>query len=102
MLSTCKRNKQHRGGAMLSFSIKQQTQQHTMNKFRVIFTYDEPSRKWETTVEGAENETEAKQGFNAVVITAREAHVCLEHKTTTNSDGSIKLIPATYYEHPHI
>ncbi len=39
--------------------------------FRVIFTYHEPTRKWEATVEGAESPLDALQGFNAVVLTAQ-------------------------------
>ncbi len=41
--------------------------------FKVIFEYDEASRKWEVFVEGATTALEAVQGFNAVVITAHEA-----------------------------
>jgi hypothetical protein len=39
---------------------------------RVIFTYDEPTGKWEATVEGALNRTDARQAFSAVVLTCQQ------------------------------
>jgi hypothetical protein len=39
---------------------------------KVIFEYDEESRKWDPTVHDASSETEARQAFNAVVLTCRQ------------------------------
>lgn len=52
---------------------------------KVTFSYDENCRKWEATISGVEDETEAKQAFNAVLITARQAKVTMEHKTVQKS-----------------
>lgn len=62
--------------------------------FRVIFTYDEESRKWEATVEGAENAIEAQQGFNAVVVTCQELNPRLLnfHLVEKVEDG-FKIVP---------
>jgi hypothetical protein len=45
----------------------------------VEFRYDEKSRKWEPSVHGVKDQTEAKQAFNAVVLTCRDVFVSLEH-----------------------
>jgi len=41
--------------------------------FEVCFQYDPDSTKWEVIVKGAKGELEARQGFNAVILTARMA-----------------------------
>ncbi len=40
--------------------------------FKVIFSYDEVSCKWEATVEGAKDAKEAGQAFNAVALTCQQ------------------------------
>lgn len=60
--------------------------------FQVIFTYDEPSRLWETSVRGAENEREAIQGFEAVLLTSRQATPNIGYnRATRKSDGSYTI-----------
>jgi hypothetical protein len=48
---------------------------------QVIFTYDEALRLWEPRVKGASNNIEAKQAFNAVVVTLRQVIPCMLHET---------------------
>jgi hypothetical protein len=45
----------------------------------VAFKYDEKSCKWEPSVHGVKDQTEAKQAFNFVVLTCRDVFLCLEH-----------------------
>lgn len=40
-------------------------------KVKVTFLYDEESENWDVEVEGAKDATEAKQAFNAIVLTLR-------------------------------
>jgi hypothetical protein len=60
--------------------------------FRVIFTYDEALRKWESEVEGAKDKVEVRQGFSAVVLTCQMLDPDLLIHTKVNDDYSI--IPA--------
>jgi hypothetical protein len=48
----------------------------------VILRYDDASAKWEIVVTGCKDETEAKQAFNAAVMTLEDVVITLEHKTT--------------------
>ena len=63
-------------------------------KFQIILQYDQLALKWEVFVEGAASELEAKQGFNAVLLTLQETFVTLEHKVKIHEDGKMELIPA--------
>lgn len=47
--------------------------------FKVIFIYDDPSRKWKVNVEGAVSEEEARQGFTAVLLTCKQISPSLQH-----------------------
>lgn len=64
----------------------------------VAFQYDESTRKWEVVVRGVESKLEAKQAFNAVAITLREAILdCgLLHKVVQLPSGDYSLEPAVY------
>jgi len=59
---------------------------------KVIFTYDEQHRKWEATIQGVTSPVEARQAFNAVVVTCRQTSVTLDHKVE-EIDGGYKIIP---------
>jgi hypothetical protein len=66
---------------------------------RVIFRYDEPTRKWESSVEGATSALEATQAFNAVIITCQQLDPQLLTHTlaTLNQDETndlYEIIPA--------
>lgn len=61
--------------------------------FKVTFQYCETSRRWDVYVTGASNDVEARQGFNAVILTAREAIPKLNaNKAELQPDGSYKII----------
>ncbi len=62
---------------------------------KVVFTYDEETRLWDPVVEGAATELEARQAFNAVVITAQclKQRLLRHTKTETTSNG-FRIIPA--------
>ena len=64
----------------------------------VVFEYDEESTKWEMVVTGAKNETEAKQAFNAVVLTCRDVVVSMEHKVERVSIGEYVITPVVTLE----
>lgn len=60
--------------------------------FTVAFEYDEPSQKWEVFVHGATTPLEALQGFNAVVITMRDATPRVEcNRAEKQANGSYKI-----------
>ena len=60
-------------------------------KTQVIFEYEEDVRKWEVYVTNVENELEARQAFNAVILTARIATPELEsNKATLVSENKYK------------
>lgn len=61
--------------------------------FRVIFTYDETACKWEASVEGATDKTEARQGFSAVVVTCQELDRSLLRHAQVSED--FKITPAS-------
>ncbi len=65
---------------------------------RVIFEYDEEILKWEPKVEGATDETEAVQAFNAVVITCGGLDQSLLSEAITEALTTIppswRIIPA--------
>lgn len=62
---------------------------------RVIFTYDKQARKWESTVEGANTNIEARQAFSAVVLTCQELDPTLLTGAQSESFGDHhKIIPA--------
>lgn len=68
-------------------------------KERVIFQYDEPSRMWEVFVSGCSSINEAKQAFNAVILTIQEAQiqVSLDHTVIGNHfDLGYELKPAVF------
>lgn len=58
----------------------------------VSFTYYETSRKWEVTVSGVVSDIEAKQAFNAVVLTCLDATPELDANKATKVEGQ----PDTY------
>ena len=64
-----------------------------MNKpFQVIFQYDESTKLWDVFVRGATSPLEAVQGFNAVVITARDATPSIEtNRATMNRCGDYEI-----------
>lgn len=55
---------------------------------QVIFTYDETARKWEASVEGVEDSTEARQAFAAVVLTVHELNSGLLNHTKVLKRGT--------------
>lgn len=57
--------------------------------FKVIFTYDETGGKWLASVEGAESKQEARDGFHAVILTARQLNTELLNMTIVNDDWTI-------------
>lgn len=60
--------------------------------FEVAFIYDEPAQKWEVIVRGAASPLEALQGFNAVLITARQAIPRVEsNRADVQPDGTYKV-----------
>lgn len=60
--------------------------------FKIEFRYDETFQKWDVFAIGAASEVEAKQGFNAVVLTARDATPSLEmNRADLQPDGSYKI-----------
>ncbi len=61
---------------------------------RVIFRYDASSSKWEIFVRNVENETEAKQAFNAVLLTCKDVVVGMEHTVEPFNDTTFEVIPA--------
>lgn len=62
---------------------------------RVTFRYDEPTRKWETTVEGAKDPNEAADAFAAVVATCRQLPVAYLHLAIVQNLGDkYAIIPA--------
>lgn len=62
---------------------------------RVVFSYNEAAAAWTTVVEGARDETEAKQAFNAVAFTIRDTALLLDmrHGVERVEDG-FKITPA--------
>ncbi len=59
--------------------------------FAIIFEYD--GIGWEVYASGASSELEARQGFNAVLLTAREATPELEYnRAELQPDGRFKII----------
>jgi hypothetical protein len=58
----------------------------------VQFTYDEETAKWDVTVIGVVDETEAKQALNAVVLTCRDVIVSLEHQVKATVEGEVYAI----------
>jgi len=61
--------------------------------FEVCFQYDPDSTKWEVIVKGAKGELEARQGFNAVILTARMAIPSLAaNKAEMLPNGDYKII----------
>lgn len=58
---------------------------------KVIFEYDETTRKWDPIVNGTISPIEARQAFNAVVLTCKELDPELLNR------GLVELIsPATF------
>lgn len=60
----------------------------------VCFSYDEDSRKWECFVGGVASELEAKQAFNAVLLTCDKKTVSLLHLVIASDNGFYQIIPA--------
>jgi hypothetical protein len=58
--------------------------------FTVTFTYDPRSRKWEVVVRGAECVRDALEGFNAVLLTCRQA------TPTVLANRAIRTSPGVY------
>ena len=65
-------------------------------KVKVVFVFDEGSSTWDPIVEGAVDELEAKQAFNAVVLTCNELDYTLLnlHKTEEIKGQGWRIIPA--------
>ena len=63
---------------------------------KVIFLYDEITSRWEVEVENVDSALEAKQCFNAVVLTCRQKNLIigLEHQATLTVRGTWEIIPA--------
>lgn len=60
--------------------------------FEVCFRYDEQMGLWDVFVKGATSELEALQGFNAAIITARNATpVVAANKATMLDNGEYKI-----------
>jgi len=60
--------------------------------FQVTFQFVELTRKWDVFVHGAETELEARQGFNAVILTTRQAIPELAfNRAKIQPDGSYKI-----------
>jgi hypothetical protein len=63
-----------------------------MPKFTVSFVYCETTRKWDVFIYGAASELEARQGFNAVVLTANQAIPNINcNQASLQPDGSYKI-----------
>lgn len=62
-------------------------------KTTVTFVYDEPSSKWDVFVNGVKDDLEARQAFNAVIITTcYNATLKIDHsKADKQEDGSYKI-----------
>jgi hypothetical protein len=59
---------------------------------KVSFVYDEYFRKWEVFVTGVKNNLEARQAFNAVVITCEDAIPKVDsNRAEQLEDGSYKI-----------
>jgi hypothetical protein len=68
--------------------------------FKVTFQYCETSGLWDVFVTGAINDVEARQGFNAVILTALLAIPKVEaNKAELQPDGSYKIIVGQYATH---
>jgi hypothetical protein len=62
---------------------------------RVIFTYDEPSSKWEVVVVGVTDENDARDAFAAVVATSRMIDFRLQnHAPVEVQDGVLEVVEA--------
>ena len=64
---------------------------------RKCFRYDEETQKWEPFVTGTRDSTEAKQAFNAVVLTVQELNpVLLSETRVKKQDNSLihLILPA--------
>lgn len=65
---------------------------------RVLFEYDEESRKWEVYVNGTETVLEARQAFSAVVITCQKLNPDLldraQVQSTVECDYAYLIVPA--------
>ena len=59
--------------------------------FTVAFEYDESCAGWEVMVSNAANAVEAVQGFNAVVITTRDATPGMHNRAEVQPDGRYKI-----------
>lgn len=64
-------------------------------KTTVEFFFMEEFKKWGVVVNGVENELEAKQAFNAVILTCRsKCLLTLKHQTKELAPSSYEIIPA--------
>lgn len=63
-------------------------------KISVCFNYDESSSKWEVEIVGTDSHIEAKQAFNAVVLTCKEVRIGLDHLVSEGLNNSFLLTPA--------
>jgi hypothetical protein len=60
--------------------------------FEVCFQYDESVKLWEVFVKGAADQLEALQGFNAVILTTRQAVPSVNcNRAEKQEDGSFKI-----------
>ncbi len=60
--------------------------------FEITFQYDRELGKWEVIAKGADSALDALQGFNAVLMTAREAIPDVQYnKAILQADGSYKI-----------
>lgn len=62
---------------------------------RIIFIYDEPSRKWQVVATGCKDKNEARQAFNAVLLTCQSLDVIIatQSKVKEHPEG-FEIIPA--------
>lgn len=63
---------------------------------QVIFTHDDDKMSWEAKVIGAEDHNEARQAFNAVVLTCQQLNPNLLNQTKVipHVEGDFEIVPA--------
>jgi hypothetical protein len=67
-------------------------------KTRVIFEYCELSARWEVFVEGVVDGVEARQAFNAVLISSQEATPSVAaNRAEQQPDGRWKIIVGVFH-----
>jgi small nuclear ribonucleoprotein (snRNP)-like protein len=69
-----------------------ETKESEATPFTVTFTYDARARKWEVVVRGAESVQGALEGFNAMLLTARQATPSLAMNRATRTSPGVYVI----------